>query len=600
MFIRATSHINNKNGKTYSNYRLVESYRNQNGKVRQSTILTLGTDFNIDKSKWKLLSDRIEEICSGQDSLIPLEPELEKKAESIARQVIQKRGQPQIISKSIKSDTDLQSVDLNSLEHQDVKQIGAEYLGVTAAKQLNLDKILSSAGFNNKQVNIALGSIIARLVHPASELNTHLYLTQISALDELLDTSFAKISVSNLYRISDKLLKHKDLIESCLYNKEKDLFNLEEVVTLYDITNSYFEGRCLSNPKAKLGRSKEKRNDCPLVSLGLVLDSSGFPKTSKIFSGNVSEAQTLSEILSDLKANPGATIVMDAGISTEENINWLKAHNYEYIVVSRKRNTVPDNIDSVIVKDSPNNKVEAFLVKNENSGESELYCRSEAKEAKCAAMQSKSISRFEDELQKLLNGLSKKGSTKKYAKILEKVGRLKEKFSRVSKLYNICVTSDDENKNATNISWDKTRDSELGTYCLRSNKNNLDAKNFWKIYTMLTELESAFRHLKSELGLRPIYHQKESRVDGHIFITILAYHLLHTIRYQLKQNGIHQSWKILREIMSTQCRITSTLSLEDSRKVNIRKTSKANAEQTIIYNALNINPSPGATQKIYF
>ena len=269
-------------------------------------------------------------------------------------------------------------------------------------------------------------------------------------------------------------------------------------------------------------------------------------------------------------------------------------------MVSRKRNTVPDNIDSVIVKDSPNNKVEAFLVKNENSGESELYCRSEAKEAKCAAMQSKSISRFEDELQKLLNGLSKKGSTKKYAKILEKVGRLKEKFSRVSKLYNICVTSDDENKNATNISWDKTRDSELGTYCLRSNKNNLDAKNFWKIYTMLTELESAFRHLKSELGLRPIYHQKESRVDGHIFITILAYHLLHTIRYQLKQNGIHQSWKILREIMSTQCRITSTLSLEDSRKVNIRKTSKANAEQTIIYNALNINPSPGATQKIYF
>lgn len=608
MFIRAVSHTNKKNGKKYNNYRLSETYRNQSGKVRQNTILVLGANFSVDKSQWKPLADRIEEICSGQRNLFTLESKLEKQAESIAKLVIKKRAQSKVnlvkttpkAESAVKTEEDFHSVDLNSLEHQDVRQIGAEYLGVTAAKQLELKEILSLAGFNKKQVNTALGSIIARLVHPGSELNTHLYLTNTSALDELLDTSFSKLSDKALYKISDQLLKHKELIEASLYKREKDLFNLKETVTLYDITNTYFEGRSLSNSKAALARSKEKRNDCPLVSLGMILDSSGFPKASKIFPGNVSEPKTLSEILPALKAKQGSLIVMDAGFATEDNITWLKENNYEYIVVSRKRNPMPDNLDSVIVKEEAGNRVKASLFKNEETGELELYCHSTAKEAKTKQMQSKSVTRFEDELQKLLNGLSKKRATKKYEKVVEKIGRLKEKFSKVGKFYTISVKPDDNNKNAVDITWTKTQDDQLGIYCLRTNKTDLDAQELWKTYTMLTELESAFRHLKSELGMRPVYHRREDRVDGHIFITILAYHLLHTIRYQLKQKGINQSWKILREIMSTQCRITSTLSLEDSRKVNIRKTSRANAQQMEIYNALDINSIPGRTQKVYF
>jgi transposase len=605
MFIRATPFVNKKNGKTYNNYRLVESYRNQSGKVRQSSILTLGADFSVDKSKWRLLADRIEEICSGQGSLIPLEAELEKKAEAIAKLVTQKSGAIKPVNINQATAKDFQSVDLDSLEHQDIRQIGAEYLGASAAKQLNLKEILLSNGFNEKQANIALGSIIAKLIHPGSELSTHRHLTSSSALDEVLDTDFTKLPLKSLYKISDQLLKHKEEIEEALYKKEKDLFNLKETITLYDITNSYFEGRSTANPKARLGRSKEKRSDCPLVSLGMVLDSSGFPKTSKILPGNVSEPKTLSEILLKLKAKPGVTIVMDAGFATEENITWLKENNYEYIVVSRKRSPMPDNIDSILVKDDPGNRVEASLVKNEETDELELYCHSQAKEAKSEIMESKFTKRFEDELQKLINGLTKARATKDYEKILTRIGRIKEKYSRVSKFYDVSVKFEEDSKKkkqvVTNITWKKIKDTnKLGIYCLRTNKTNLGAKEFWKTYTMLTELESAFRHLKSELGLRPIYHQKEDRVDGHIFITILAYHLLHTIRYQLKQKGINQSWKIIREIMSTQCRVTSTLELEDSRIVNIRKTSKANAEQMVIYNALDINSIPGETKKTYF
>jgi transposase len=219
-------------------------------------------------------------------------------------------------------------------------------------------------------------------------------------------------------------------------------------------------------------------------------------------------------------------------------------------------------------------------------------------------MNSKFTKRFEEELQKLVNGLVKTRAIKKYEKIVEKIGRLKERFSKVSRFYDISIKTDKSNKNVVEIIWSKKiaddSNNKAGTYCLRTNKTDLDEKTFWKTYTMLTDLEAAFRHLKSELGLRPIYHQREDRIDGHIFITILAYHLLHTIRYQLKQKGINHSWKIIRDIMSTQVRITSTMELEDGRVVNIRKTSKANAGQMEIYNALNINSNPGETKKVYF
>jgi transposase len=327
-------------------------------------------------------------------------------------------------------------------------------------------------------------------------------------------------------------------------------------------------------------------------------------------------------MLEILQAKSGSTIVMDAGFATEENINWLKDNNYEYIVVSRKRKN-PDNLDDineVIVKEERNNLVTAKLIKNEETNELELYCHSEAKEAKSKVMENKFTRRFEDELQKLQNGLTKTRAIKSYQKISEKIGRLKERYSRVSQLYEISLITqvkkdkrfsknNGDNKDINiknlavkNISWKKipNKNTKSGTYCLRTNKTDLDAKQFWKTYTMLTELEEAFRHLKSELGLRPIYHHKEERVDGHIFITILAYHLLHTVRYQLKQKNINHSWKAIRDIMSAQYRLTSTMELEDNRTVNIRKTSKANADQMIIYNALNINSNPGITIKKYF
>lgn len=603
MYIRASSQVDKKTKQVYTTYKLVESYRNQNNDPRQRTLLNLGCHFSIEKAHCKLLADRIEEICYGQQSLFPLEPILEEEAQRIAKRLLQTVSKADATTEKAekKSKPNIQNVDVNSIQHQHTRKIGAEHVGYHAACQLKLSDILNSVGFNQKQIHAALGSIIGRLIHPGSELSTHHYLTTSSALDELMGTDFSALSLKAFYQVADKLLKNKVKIEQALYQREKDLFQFQETITLYDITNTYFEGRCETNVKARHGRSKEKRNDCPLVALGMVLDGSGFPKKTEVFPGNISEPSTLEQMIAALKGDKKAIVVLDAGFASEKNIAWLTQHHYHYIVVSRKAHQgMPEDKTLVTVKENKNNLVQVALVNNEQTNEIELYCHSKAKQAKTHQMVSKASDAYELELTKLAEGLHKKGTVKNHEKVMGRLGRLKEKYKKVSKHYTITVAHDEQHKNATQVSWDKQLPEHSGVYCLRTNRKDLDEKTLWHTYTMLTEIEAAFRSLKSELGLRPIYHQKEARIDAHLFISIIAYHLLHTIRYQLKAQGINQSWQTLRdEILDTHVRLSTTLDLEDGRVLNIRKTVNPDTHQSTIYRALGIDSNPGKTQRSY-
>ncbi|SMG62339.1 transposase, IS4 family protein [methanotrophic bacterial endosymbiont of Bathymodiolus sp.] len=201
-------------------------------------------------------------------------------------------------------------------------------------------------------------------------------------------------------------------------------------------------------------------------------------------------------------------------------------------------------------------------------------------------------------------GLSKKGTVKKYDKVLERIGRLREKYSRVAADYSIDVIADDKKSKATAIKWKRKtesdqKDKHCGVYCLRTNIPDWSEEQLWTTYTMLTEIEATFRSLKSELGLRPAYHQKEERVTGHLFITLLAYHLVHTLRYQLKRQGLHFCWDNIRTSMSTQQRLTITLPTDSDTIIHLRTTSKAETGAKQIYTALNINPDPiGKFKKI--
>ena len=187
---------------------------------------------------------------------------------------------------------------------------------------------------------------------------------------------------------------------------------------------------------------------------------------------------------------------------------------------------------------------------------------------------------------------------KKYDKVIEKIGRLKQKFSKASKLYTISVEQDKKSGNASKITWQRkpapeTKDTYPGVYCLRTNQTDWNETTLWKTYTMLTDLEAVFRSLKSELGLRPIYHQIADRVSGHLFITVLAYHLVHIIRYRLKQAGIHSSWNTLRNILLPHCRVTVTMGCENGDTVHVRKSTCPEPEQQRIYSALGVKSHPG-------
>ena len=206
-------------------------------------------------------------------------------------------------------------------------------------------------------------------------------------------------------------------------------------------------------------------------------------------------------------------------------------------------------------------------------------------------MSEKYIERFIKELQKLSDGLTKKGSIKKYDRINQKIGRLKEKYSKVALQFDIKIIADDKKEKVTQLTWEHQPDKqskEPGIYCIRTNQTELNNKEIWDTYRMLNDVEAAFRTLKTDLGLRPIYHQKTDRISGHIFISVLAYHILHAIRYQLLANNITDSWQTIQSKLSTHYRVTTTLKQKDNKTLHIRKSMQANPQQKAIYQACNI------------
>lgn len=609
MYIRRVTHIDKKNLKEYYTYKLVESIRTERG-PRQRVILNLGTELPLPEKDWKDLANRIEELITGQGSLFAYPEEIEQYARLYAKKAIRYQGAHPFGQNKVNSvaaspygeKPDYHKVDINTLENEHPRPVGAEYVIHETIKELELDKRLTSLGFNKPALNCAIGVIAARLIAPSSERAAHIWLQTMTGIDDLLETDFTTLSQDRVYKVSDMLLKHKKEIEGHLRMKERTLFNLEETIILYDLTNTFFEGSGKYNSKAHFGYSKEKRTDCPLVTLGLVVDADGFPKKSGFFDGNVSEPATIKEILSSL-SHPSISkrplIVLDAGCATEENLKWLKDQGYGYIVCSRrKKGELPASLEMVMLREDNQRQIQGGLITNPDTHEIELACHSTAKEIKEAGIKTRFEKRFEDHLKKIQVGLNKRYGIKRYEKILEKIGRLKERFKRVAYRYEIKVEKEEGQDRVRTISWEhKDMDNQMGIYCLRSNQLNLKEQELFNIFTMLTDIEDAFKSMKSDLGLRPIYHQKEYRTDGHLFITVLAYHILHTIRFKLRQQGITFSWNTIRKGLSTHVRISTTIKRVDGKAIHIRKSSKPEPFHLHIYNALGLSPKAGKTIK---
>jgi transposase len=560
----------------------------------------MGADIGLPESEHGQLAQCISEQLTGTQRLIGHPEHIECLAQRYTSQIIQHLSAP-----ADHEPPEFIPIDLNSVENREARSVGAEHLMLQMAHQLELPEQLTKLGLSKREVAIALGSIIARAVNPDSERSTHAWLRKESGLGELIDFDFKKNSLHKLYRISDELLPHKEALERYLENAECKFHGYTNTIALYDLTNLYMEGQAKRNAKAKFGVSKERRNDCRLVTMGLVMNEDGFLHGTSILPGSAAEPKTLEGMIKSLSVHQSLfrpTIVLDAGIATEANLSWLKENNYFYIVSARRDAPSLELESDLVPVGDTHDLVKAALVKGPSDSEEKwLYCESEAKAAVASKMKQAFKTRFEEDLKKIAASLLQPKGRKKYQKVVERIGRLKEKQKQISGCYEVNVVASDDGKIATSIEWkaieEKLSDKLTGSYFLRTNLTHLEAKDIWLLYNTLRRVEDAFRFMKSSLGLRPVYHQLERRVDGHLWITIMAYHLIQQCLYQLQQQGIVYEWRTVRKIMRSRVRVTVQAKMENGKTLYLRSTTKAEGEQLEIYKALGISSQILKTHK---
>lgn len=468
--------------------------------------------------------------------------------------------------------------------------------------QLGLRTLFQELGLGASLRAAAIGSIIARMARPGSERATRRWLRERSALGELLEVDFETMGPMQLYRASDALMAHREAIEHHLFDRAMGLFDLHPTVTLYDLTNTFFEGEATRQPKAKRGHSKDKRTDRPLLTLALVLDASGFVRRSQVFAGNVREHHTLGEMLDALDAPREALVVMDRGIATEQCVKWLRDNAYRYLVVSRERTRHFDPEAAQRIETAQRQGVHVHKVLSEDAQEVRLHCFSEERANKERAIVERFATRFELTLTKLSEGLSRPRTEKRAGKLRERIGRLKAKSRGIAQHYHIDIDTDPTGERATAVRFTRqpvegSMMTHPGVYCLRSNQTEWDEDTLWRTYVTLTDIEAVFRSLKSELGLRPIFHHKPIRAEGHLFITVIAYQLVQVIRRRLRQHRERAGWDTVRRILEGQQRITATFRRADGRTLHVRKATRAEPPQQALYDALGVDPEPGGIRK---
>ena len=599
----------NRDGKKYTYYRLCESIR-IGGKTRHNNLLNLGPLAGLEEEERKALANRIESLYLGTETLFEL---LSDKTETLAIQFCKelrdkykqdKKGP--LTAPEIFPVKDLDLVDLNTIQHDEVREAGAEWLCLQAVRELGIPALLASENWDRDTINKALALLVSRAVYPASEHKTSQWMESSSAITELIFDKHQSLSHQQLYKIGDKLYEHKDLLGQHLCARTNELFNLSDKIVFYDLTNTYFEGRKAGSELARFGRSKEKRSDAKLVSLALVVNAEGFVKYSKIYEGNIYEPHTLLTTVEALSSNTNSqkpVIVMDAGIAIEENLQMLKEKGYDYLCVTRAKmkeyKLAHADKAPIEIIDNRNNKIQLQQVIKEDCPDQYMYIRSEMKAIKENSMESHYSERFEAELGQMALAVHTKGGTKKLTKIYERLGRIKERYPNANKHYKITVEEKDQV--ATQITYSRNLipgpKQTHGVYFLRTSLKENDEKTIWNIYNTLTEVEATFRTLKTDLSLRPVYHQKDGRTEAHIHLGVLAYMVVNTIRYRLKQQNIHHDWSNIVRIMNTQKVVNSSIKNDKDQVILLKKCSQPNSQVTAIYKAMKYKTMPFSLKK---
>ena len=596
MYLRATK-THTKGGKIAKSFRLSRSVR-IGDKVRQETLLNLGVDYSVPKEQWREVVVVTEVLLAGRRPMLPVPAEIEAAAEDLVRRLRTVGLGPQEPERKGRERA-VATVDLDTLEHDDARSAGGERVCLAGLAELGFRDLLHELGVRGRDARIATALVVAKMLHPSSEREALRWLREDSAALELLDLDRGKaLSLQKLYRTGDVLWRLRRALQAGLFRRERELLELPDTIVFYDLTNTWYTGRS-DEELLRFGRSKEGRKD-PLVTLALSLDGAGFPRGCEVLAGDVSEPSTLQAALRRFEAEVGGggrqkpTVILDAGIATEENIGWLGERGYGWICVSREtRPAPPEGEADVTLTTSAKQEVMAWKL-DEDEGEVRLVAVSEGKQATEEAMLARHRERYEAALRRLHEGLTIPHRRKQYEKVMDTVGRLRERYRQVSAQYEVDVEKG-EGPNATAVVWRRTkrygaRDVGAGSYLLRSSHVGWGTEQIVRTYWRLTEIEATFRSLKTELGLRPIWHVKHRRIAAHLFLAVLAYHAVHLIRTRLKARDIPLSWNGIRTRLRPWVRMTTTIRETNGRLIVNRQDVRPPAQLARMARAVGVEP----------
>jgi transposase len=587
-------------------YRLVESYRNPAGGVCHRTILNIGfldEEYRPEQLNQtaRILTARYEQ---KQMLFAPADAAVIELAETLWEKIIQNRQLDVTLYHS-----GSRHIDADTMRHSNAREIGSEWICHQTLEELGVNQVLSAAGFSAEQIQLAATQIVSRAVYPASELKTASWIKENSAIGELTGYDCQKITKDKLYESALRLYSVKDRLEQHLSHKTNEIFDISDKIVLYDLTNTYFEGQYNNSKLARYGRSKEKRNDAKLIVLALVVNIYGFIKYSCIHEGNMADCSNLSLMIDKLSSRTNAqnpVVVMDAGIATEENLKMIRSKGFHYLCVSRTKLKDYQAISgrlTVLLETKSKRDVRLKAVSAPDKTDYYLEVASEDKYETENSMRSQFEQRFELELQKIAQALNRKGGIKQASKVHQRIGRARERYPSVQQYYNIEVTLSPDQQTATALTWSKNeqqyaqKEASLGIYFLRTSLLLEDEVMIWNIYNTIREIENAFRTLKTDLDLRPVYHKTDTAAMAHLYLGLLAYWVVNTVRCKLKAHGINSHWPEIVRIGNTQKIITTHGTNMAGVVIGVRKCSEPSEQLRTIQSILLIKPKPFTKRK---
>jgi transposase len=574
MYLRHTTR--KKNGKTHVYWQLVRSVRHGR-KVVQETVAQLGE----------------------------LDAQGRARAQALARSIT---GTAAVDSQRhlFEADDGLETVPvkLGKVRLERSRGFGAVWLGWTLWRALKLDELCGQLLPPGREsvpwADMVATLVIGRLCEPSSELHVAEQWYRTTALEDLLQVPAESVYDERLYRTLDRLLPHKEAIEQHLVKRFGELFDLDYDLLLYDVTSTYFEG--LADPSiAKRGYSRDHRADCVQVNIALVVTRGGMPLGYEIFPGNTTDVTTVEEIVSGMERRFGKANrvwVMDRGMVSAENIAWLNETGRRYVIgtprseLKRWANQLADTADWRRIRED----VEVKVCRGPEATETFLLCRSAARVEKERAMHERFSTRIEAGLQSMARRIDK-AKRRLDAKVLERqIGRLLERNSRAAARYVIAIEDDELSHSGLKLkwqvhsAWDEWAHLSEGTYILRSNVHEWSDEELWTTYIQLTEAEAAFRIHKSDLAIRPIWHQKAERIKAHILVCFLGYALWKTLQQWQSRAGLGDS---PRTILTELSRVTAAdvvLPLADAsgRELRIRCVVRPDRAQTLLLERLGL------------